>query len=213
MWLTKAQRLARLLKHVLQQPYNLPRYLLHLPVWGQYPMDVGLPWWSYDAIRQTRRLVNGDKSVFEFGTGGSTIFFSRLAASVVSLEDSASWQKQVEQKLKQLDIRNCEIRCSPLPTPNDDDPRWEDYLSHLNQPYDVIVVDGQDIPGFGVPGQIRSRCFYHSENYIRSGGIIIVDDSWRYEHLRSQSKARKVETYQSVGPCRIGVTSTDIYYY
>ena len=49
--------------------------------------------------------------------------------------------------------------------------------------------------------------------HIKPGGIIVVDDSWRYPKLRQENRAQKHRIFQSVGPCRPGVTSTDIFFY
>src|ERR1022692_694672 len=76
------------------------------------------------------------------------------------------------------------------------------------QKFDVIVVDGAED---AVP--VRPICFYHAENFINPGGIIVVDDSWRYPELRRINRAAKHRIFKSVGPCRPGVTSTDIFFY
>jgi hypothetical protein len=48
---------------------------------------------------------------------------------------------------------------------------------------------------------------------VKPGGIIAVDDSWRYVQLRHSSNAKRVEVFESVGPARLGITSTDIFFY
>jgi hypothetical protein len=40
-----------------------------------------------------------------------------------------------------------------------------------------------------------------------------VDDSWRYPSLRASAKTKRYKVFRSVGPCRPGVTSTDLYFY
>ena len=44
-------------------------------------------------------------------------------------------------------------------------------------------------------------------------GIVVVDDSWRYPGLRRNHRAKELKIFQSVGPCRPGVTSTDVFFY
>jgi hypothetical protein len=43
--------------------------------------------------------------------------------------------------------------------------------------------------------------------------MIVVDDSWRYPELRAKNRAKRFSVFQSVGPCRPGVTSTDVFFY
>jgi hypothetical protein len=52
-----------------------------------------------------------------------------------------------------------------------------------------------------------------AEKSIKKGGIIILDDSWRYDQVRSRNSAKKHVVLKSTGPCRYGVTSTDIFFY
>jgi predicted O-methyltransferase YrrM len=60
---------------------------------------------------------------------------------------------------------------------------------------------------------VRPVCFARAERQVRPGGIIVVDDSWRYPALRQANRARHFRDFQSVGPFRPGVTSTDIFFY
>jgi hypothetical protein len=41
----------------------------------------------------------------------------------------------------------------------------------------------------------------------------VLDDSWRYDPVRAEHHAKRFEAFQSVGPGRPGVTSTDVYFY
>ena len=74
--------------------------------------------------------------------------------------------------------------------------------------YDIILVDNYE-----EDEDLRTVCFYEAEKAIVPGGIIILDDSWRYEKVRKNNSAKKVLRFQSIGPCRPGVTTTDIYFY
>jgi hypothetical protein len=48
---------------------------------------------------------------------------------------------------------------------------------------------------------------------MQPGSIILVDDFWRYEELLGSNRAQNVQVFESVGPCRIGVTSTAMFFY
>ena len=52
-----------------------------------------------------------------------------------------------------------------------------------------------------------------AQTRIKKNGIIVVDDSWRYPEIRQRNAARRFQIFQSVGPARPGVTSTDVYFY
>ena len=75
------------------------------------------------------------------------------------------------------------------------------------------MIDGED--GFGAESTWSAReiCFQISQNFIKEGGIIVVDYSWRYPKILKSTKAKNVVQTESVGPCRKGVTSTDLHFY
>jgi hypothetical protein len=50
-----------------------------------------LPWYTYPAIEYLRQLDFSDKTVFEYGSGMSTVFWAGKAKHVVSVEDDEQW--------------------------------------------------------------------------------------------------------------------------
>jgi len=75
---------------------------------------------------------------------------------------------------------------------------------------DVILIDGlEDWSKYN----LRPICFAIAETRVKQGGIIILDDSWRYTHLRQKNSAVRVQVFESPGPARPRVTSTDVYFY
>ncbi len=88
------------------------------------------------------------------------------------------------------------------------------YAKTLKSTYDLIVIDGEDHFGPESSWSARESCFCLAERWIcKDGGLIVVDDSWRYPTLRLKTNARKMVVHESIGPCRLGVTSTDFHYY
>ena len=84
----------------------------------------------------------------------------------------------------------------------------------FNQLKGVIVIDGEDNFGPESNWSARESCFRLAEQWVcKNGGLIIVDDSWRYPALRRETNAKQMVIHESIGPCRVGVTSTDFHYY
>src|SRR5438046_2351056 len=50
-----------------------------------------LPWYTYPAIEFLRQLDFRDRTVFEYGSGMSTVFWGQKAKQVVSVEDDEEW--------------------------------------------------------------------------------------------------------------------------
>ena len=202
-------KVGRLVTNLARQPRFLPRYLEHNMLNGCTPLDLGLPWFSYAAIDFLGGFLNRKMDVCEYGSGGSTVFCARRARSVFSIEDNAQWYALVQERLLAEDLHNARLRLAPFDFKNPVDFEDSAYLHSIpREKFDVIIVDGTEewIP-------VRPICFAHAEQFIKPGGIIVVDDSWRYPDIRSNHHARRYEIHQSVGPCRPGVTSTDVFFY
>jgi predicted O-methyltransferase YrrM len=207
--LTNSQRIARLAGHLLQHPGNVPRYITHNLITRREPVELELPWFSYAAIDFLKRHLRKEMQVFEFGSGGSTLFFAQRCKSVTSVEDNARWCEIVAARLARRGIKNVDVCYLPVVFTSEQAFAASDYLKAVRQSaVDVIVVDGTDWTC-----NVRPICFRAAEEQIAPGGIIVVDDSWRYRELRQANRAHRVKVFESVGPGRFGITSTDVYFY
>jgi hypothetical protein len=173
------------------------------------PIDHKLPWWSFRAIDYADEVFPG-KSIFEFGTGGSTIRYASVCKSVTSVEDNEDWLKIVQAKANEANISNVSLIYHYF---NFDQPTSfisSEYLRSYDgsKGYDVVIIDGQD-----QTFRERIECFKYVEPTIKAGGIIVVDDWWRYVELLDSNRAKQIKIFESVGPCRYGVTSTAFFHY
>jgi hypothetical protein len=206
---TVAQKVGRVITNLLAHPRYIPRCVNHNLINGKTPLDLELPWFSYAAIDFLNGFVHKEMTVCEYGSGGSTLFFARRVKSVVSIEDNSRWYEMVSRRLDEKALRNVMLRLYPFNFKNPAGFENSAYLHALpDEKFDVIVVDGSE-----EWHQVRPVCFERAEGRIKEGGIIVVDDSWRYPGLRQRNRAKKCRVFQSVGPCRPGVTSTDIFFY
>jgi predicted O-methyltransferase YrrM len=148
-------------------------------------------------------------TVCEYGSGGSTLFFSARVKSILSIEDNAKWFDVVARRLEENRISNVALTLHPFDVANPVGFEDSAYLLAIgDEHFDVVVVDGSE-----GDRQVRPACFAKAESRINPGGIIVLDDSWRYPDLRRRHHAKDLRVFQSVGPCRPGVTSTDVFFY
>src|SRR6266404_4556441 len=172
--LTNPQRVAKLAGHLVQHPGNVPRYIAHNLISRKPPVELELPWFSYGAIDFLEKFLRKEMQVFEFGSGGSTLFFAQRTKSVTAVEDNANWCELVSQKLAARRIDNVDLRHVPVAFTADDAFASSEYLKAVRQStFNVIIVDGTE-------WTMNSRpiCFRAAENQIAPAGIIVVDDSW-----------------------------------
>jgi len=206
---TVPQKVGRVISNLVLHPQYISRCFSHNVLNAKTPLDLEIPWFSYAAIDFLENFLEKRMTVFEYGSGGSTIFFARRVKSVLSVEDSDTWHQLVTERLLLKGLTNAKLRLCPFDFKAVKGFERSDYLHAIpDEKFDVVVVDGMEEWTL-----VRPICFQKAERHVKKGGIIIVDDSWRYPELREQNHAKDVKVFQSVGPCRPGVTSTDVFFY
>jgi hypothetical protein len=206
---TLPQKVGRVVANLALHPQYIPRCLAHNVLNGKTPLDLGIPWFSYAAIDFLDSFLEPHMTVCEYGSGGSTLFFARRVRSVFSIENSPQWGEAVSRRLKQQSLQNVTLKLCPFDFKVPDGFEHSAYLHAIpDERFDVIVLDGSE-----EWTQVRPICFVKAEARIKRGGIIVVDDSWRYPVLRRHNHAERFKIFKSVGPCRPGVTSTDVFFY
>jgi hypothetical protein len=128
-----------------------------------------VPWYTYPAIEYLKQLDFAGRSVFEYGSGNSTLFWASAARRVVSVEDDEKWHAVVSQRLP----GNCEL------TLETDVTAYAAAIERYPEQFDVIVVDG------AARGNTRLNCSRFALRQLREGGMIILDNSdWLPESAR-----------------------------
>ena len=128
-----------------------------------------VPWYTYPAIEYLRQLDFQGKTVFEYGSGFSTLFWAASAHSVVSVEDDEKWYSILAPQLP----ANCAL------TLETDVARLVEVIHRYPDGFDVIVVDGP------ARGRTRLKCCRAALQHLRPGGLIILDNSdWLPESAR-----------------------------
>lgn len=136
------------------------------------PVDAAgreIPWFTYPAIDYLDQLDFRSKSIFEFGAGNSTIFWSGRSARVLSVESSRIWYDQVKARIGANVALVLEENPELFPC------RIRDF----DGMFDVIVVDGIE----------RRRCCAEALPKLAPGGLVILDNSDWYEHCAADLRA------------------------
>jgi hypothetical protein len=180
---------------------------------GAKPVELALPWFSWSAIEQLDRLPLEGLRVFEFGGGGSTLYFLKRGCIVRTAENSRDWaalvlnQAQSRGWADRLDLRIVDMPEHPSAEHRE---LVDSYVSQIEdeKPWHVVVVDGVD----GTPST-RMLCLERARTRVAPDGLIVLDDSWRDEYRAAPKVlAGFAQTaHKGLGPARWGVTRTDIY--
>ena len=213
MYLSNYRRTLKLFSHLTLNPNNILSYL-RFSLSSRNPLEIGLPWWSLPAIRAIKEHLSEKHTVFEWGSGGSSIFLATYCKAITSVEQDKVWHKDVLGRVTQDKINNLNLLFRGINLENARKFLESDYAKALDSIHDVIVIDGEDNFGPYSNWSARECCFALAQKHINpKGGIIVVDDSWRYPAIRKSTNARELIIHEGIGPCRIGVTSTDFHYY
>jgi len=157
-----------------------------------------LPWMTYSVISILEKRLTPDVTVFEFGSGNSTLFFARLVGKVVSVECDKDWYETLRRDLPP----NVElILCHPY--------ERDAYLASLTrhqQEFDVIVVDAED----------REGCLRLAPTRLSARGVILLDDADRQayaaEAARLVALGFKRLDFEGLKPGGIRSYSTAVFY-
>lgn len=116
-----------------------------------------IPWYTYPAIEYLKRLDVSDKSVFEWGSGNSSLFWAMRAKEVISIESDIKWFNFVSknrlsnQKVILLEREN----------------EYTGVILSQDKVFDIIVIDGI----------YRCECSKSAVKCLSEGGLIVLDNS------------------------------------
>ena len=151
-------------------------------------LDDRLPWFGDEAVEWLHGYLKPAMNVFEWGTGGSTLFFAERAASVVAVEHDPAWHAQVQSVLRRRRVRNAQLLLrEPTPMPSVPEAyrsTEERFVRHSFQSYaEAIDVYGDEFFDLvSVDGRARPGCMKHAVRHVRPGGCLLLHDSERAEY-------------------------------
>jgi hypothetical protein len=203
-------------KHAFRWLMSLRRY---------YLLDARMPWITFDAIDYLKVHLVPKARVFEYGSGGSTLFWLNHCEECVSIEHNPDWYKLMHPRIKEMDKIDYRL---VLPDPAEDkealdtsDPNQ--YLSKdsLSIGYDfrnyVCQIDA--FPDYyfdvvSIDGRARPSCIKHSVTKVNVGGILILDNAERayyFSKIKGFLKNFDKKEFFGVGPSVASMWKTDIY--
>jgi hypothetical protein len=197
-WLQGLRRMARQTKKYVRQAPSATSGPLALLIWfprwlrsqRRTGLDDAMPWITYEAQRALERIVTPEMRVFEYGSGGSTLYFARRVAELVSVEHDPGWHAKVQAQVG----NRAEVILAPSTdeAPGDYASADERYLGRSFRAYaetidrfpdgyfDLLLIDGR----------ARASCFRHGRAKVRAGGWIMLDNSDRERYASVVSAAR-----------------------
>ncbi|MCE7058801.1 FkbM family methyltransferase [Dyadobacter sp. CY343] len=118
-----------------------------------------LPWYTYPFILFLKPRLKPEFTVFEYGSGNSTIWYAGQVRYITAVEHEAGWVKLIAPKL-------------PANTTLLEKPLGDSYIKAVQSTgdlYQIIIVDGRN----------RVKCAIFASDFLTDDGVIILDNSER----------------------------------
>jgi len=165
-------------------------------------MQDRLPWLSFPAIDLMQASLKSNDKVFEYGGGGSSLFFIDRVAEVVTVEHDTEWFKALAEQMKSEkgarweghhvqpsngSLASAPDASEPLHYASKDKDslgkNFKEYASKIDAYpdgyFDVILIDGR----------ARTACLHHAVPKLRAGGMLVLDNAERKHYTQKNSSA------------------------
>ena len=106
-----------------------------------------------------KKKIPDSSKVFEWGSGGSTLFLGKNAHSVNSIEHDTKWFEEVNLKVSQSRLTSIQLKLAEINLDNQEAFERCEYLKALDHEVDFVVVDGEDHFGPDSTWSATTICF------------------------------------------------------
>lgn len=158
-----------------------------------------LPWMNYSVIEFLKQRLNKNMVLFEYGSGYSTLFFSKLVKKVVSVECNKDWYELISKEGLNENIIS-------LYQELDYDGKYCTKINETDDKYQVVVIDGRD----------RIRCAINAVKNLSEDGVIIFDDTHRERYIEGCDCLLKIGfkklDFEGLKPIGFSLHKTSIFY-
>ncbi len=192
--------------------------------WGN-GLAARLPWLTFDAQDFIAGRLRTAPRVFEYGSGGSTLYWLDRGATCVSVEHDEAWHARVLDYVgpcASLDYRLVLPEASSPGSPGDiSDPTayrssGPEYLGKTFRAY-ASLIDAFPDGTFDlvlIDGRARPSCLHHASPKVRPGGLLVLDDAERPHYLARTGgllAAFEAHSFPGTGPFADQMWRTDVY--
>ncbi len=184
------------------------------------------PWIAFQALDWIAERMRPNMRIFEYGSGGSTLYWLSHKAILTSIEHDSLWFNTIKARLPfdaSIDYRLSlpalrEISDGPGDPANPmsystadvnfANYQFRSYAAEIDMYpcdyFDIVLIDGR----------ARPSCIFHSYTKLKPGGMLILDNSDRnYYTQQLQDILRSFNRidFWGVGPCVPTLWGTSIY--
>ena len=147
----------------------------------------GNPIFTYPDMRESNfkfieKYLNKDKNLLEYGSGGSTVYFSKKVKKLIAVEHDPYWVQKVSENLKNEEINNVSLIYAKPNQPFElgETPKTQrqiEFYDYIRAPdfitknipefsYDVVFIDGR----------ARIECAKYIFPFLHKDSVVILHD-------------------------------------
>lgn len=178
---------------------------------GRNPLTDEAPWINFEVRSFIESVLTAESIVFEYGSGGSTLFYSKRAKRVFSVEHEPDWFERVKSALTERGFANCDLVLIPPERANSTETpeNWEAYIStdehYKGYSFCKYVASIDSFPEeffdfVAIDGRARQSCIYHARPKVKVGGFLMLDDSDRPQYQRAKGLLSDWAPLEFYGP-------------
>jgi hypothetical protein len=157
-----------------------------------------VPWVTHSFLDFIAPRLKSTFTIFEYGSGNSTLYYASKVKSVTSVESDEGWFNFIRQKMP----LNVSLFYKPAQT-------ISEYIQlplSQGQKYDIIIVDGLS----------RYECAASSIQALNDQGVLVLDNSERKEYKGIYETLKKNNfrfiDFWGVAPGSVKNNCTSIFY-
>ena len=159
-----------------------------------------IPWLTYSFIYFIEERLNSKMSILEFGSGNSTLYWSKRVKHVDSIEHDPVWFKKVKSLYLPQNV-NINLKNTG------ENGNYSNLSKTLKKTrFSMILVDGVE----------RVNCLKNNYTLLEDNGVMVLDDSERDEYLSGInfliSKGFKKIDFWGLAPGVHNLKCTSIFY-
>lgn len=172
-------------------------------------LEYQIPWMVFGCIDFLKVWLKPEMKIFEYGSGGSTLFFANKVNNVYSVEHNQDWYNVLSEVILQKKINNVAYKL--IEPTIDRDFKNKNYLNP-----DHFISAGEEFNGktfysyvtaidefkdsyfdlVVIDGRARQSCISRAKSKIKKGGILLLDNADREYYLTLNPELKDTEKWQ-----------------
>ncbi|MDX6254073.1 MAG: hypothetical protein QOJ11_407 [Frankiales bacterium] len=182
-----------LTRFLARHPRQVTRLRRWWPLRHAAPIDLREPFWPYAAVEFVEARLPAGSVVFEYGSGGSTLWLTDRGADVTAVEHDPVWHERL-------------LAASPRLRLSLHEPAAEGEITTVMAPgfFDAYVAAIDAVPDASidlviVDGRARVECVDRAVEKVKPRGLLLLDDTNRRRYAAAYRRLGGWERHDFAG--------------